>query len=548
MSKANRWLLVCAERTSMITIPVITERCAGIDVGKRGLAVAVATGPADKEAEITTRWCGTTVPALRELQSWLGQYGCTSVAMESTGSYWIPVKNILEEECKITLVCARKHRPKKGDKTDFRDAVNLAIHHRHGLLTGSYLPERGIVELRDLTRRRKKLIGVIQSEKNRIQKVLETANVKLGNVVSDVFGVSGQEILQALLEDKPLAAEELADMARRQLRKKIPQLTEALESHQMNEHHRWLIQQSIEHAKFVDQQVEELEEKIEAHLEPYRRQYELLMTIPGIKEAGAANILAEIGPDMNQFPDGNHLSSWAGISPGNNRTAGKRKSSHIKKANKFLLAALVEAAWGASRKKESACRRKFHRWLHKLGKKKAGIAICHHMVRIIWSVLKNDRAFVEPDPTVLKLLEREKQIRHHALHLRQLGADQETIASIVQNLLEDPPLSVGPAPETTETSASADPVPADAPEMGDPACQPLANCPPPQKTSGLPKRRPPARGVLGFRIRTKPQKQYAVFKEPPGASLITPAPETTPPRKRRRAPTRKKGATHKGEQ
>ena len=309
----------------MITLPVITERCAGIDVGKRGLAVALATGPADKEATIETRWYGTTVPALRQLQAWLREAGCSSVALESTGAYWIPVKNILEEECKITLVCARKHHPKKGEKTDFRDAINLALHHRHGLLTGSYLPERGIVELRDLTRRRKKRIGHIQSEKNRIQKVLETANVKLGNVVSDVFGVSGQEILEALLDDQPRMAGELANLAKRRLRKKLPELTEALEAHQMNSHHRWLIEQSIEHATFVDQQVEELENKIEERLRPYGRQYELLMTIPGIKEASAANILAEIGPNMDQFPDGDHLSSWAGICPGNNRSAGKSK-------------------------------------------------------------------------------------------------------------------------------------------------------------------------------------------------------------------------------
>jgi transposase len=212
----------------------------------------------------------------------------------------------------------------------------MVIHHRHGLLTGSYLPERGIVELRDVTRRRKKLLGNIRAEKNRIQKVLETANVKIGNVVSDVFGVSGQEILQALLRDEPLTAEELADKAKARLRDKIPQLTETLEAHQMNDHHRWLIHQSVEHTKFLDVQIEELEKQIDEHLQPYRRQYDLLMTIPGIKEAAAANILAEIA-DRNKFPDADHLSSWAGVCPGNNLSAGKRKSSRIKKANKFLL-------------------------------------------------------------------------------------------------------------------------------------------------------------------------------------------------------------------
>jgi transposase len=522
----------------MITIPVIAERCAGIDVGKRGLAVALAVGPADKEAEITTRWYGTTVPALRELQAWLRQNGCTSVAMESTGSYWIPVKNILEEECKITLVCARKHRPKKGDKTDFRDAMNLAIHHRHGLLTGSYLPERGIIELRDLTRRRKKLIGVIQSEKNRIQKVLETANVKLGNVVSDVFGVSGQEILQALLDNQPMTAAELANLAKDRLRKKIPQLTEALEAHQMNDHHRWLIEQSMKHAEFVDQQVEELEKKIEAHLAPYRREYELLITIPGIKEAGAANILAEIGPHMDQFADGDHLSSWAGICPGNNLTAGKRKSSHIKKANKFLLAALVEAAWGASHKKDSVSQRKFHRWLSRLGKKKACIAICHYMLRVIWSVLKKDRPFVEPDAVVVQNLQREKQIRHHALRLRQLGAPEEAIGAMVANLLENPPLAADPALGQTATAEAREAAP-DAPKSADRAGQPRARC-----ASRRPSRTPlpgPPRGVLGFRIQSKGRKLYSVFKEPPGTALDAPAPETTPPGKHAGLTGRKKG-------
>ena len=173
----------------MITIPAVKECCAGIDVGKRGIAVAVMTGPADKEAAIQTRWLGTTVPELEALREWLLQEKVTSVAMESTGSYWIPIKNVLEKGLEVVLVCSKKHHPKKGEKTDFRDAIQLAHLHRHGLLTGSYLPERGVVELRDLTRRRKKLMGNLASEKNRIQKVLEVANVKIGNVMSDVFGV-----------------------------------------------------------------------------------------------------------------------------------------------------------------------------------------------------------------------------------------------------------------------------------------------------------------------------------------------------------------------
>jgi transposase len=278
----------------------------------------------------------------------------------------------------------------------------------------------------------------------------------------------------------------MADMAKKLLRLKIPQLTEALQSHHMNEHHRWLIDQSIEHAKLLDQQVEELEKKIEQRLEPYRRQYELLMTIPGIQWIGAANILAEIGPNMDQFPTGDNLCSWAGICSGNNRSAGKSKSSHIKKANKFLLAGLVEAAWGAARKEGSVFQRKFRRWVKKLGVKKTSIAIGRSLLRVAWSVLKNDRPYVEPDNTVMKTLERQKQVRHHAHRLRQLGADQKTIEVPVEKLLEAPP----PVP------ASQNIAPADTPDTS-PARQSSPKCSPQGKESSS-KRRPPARGVLGF--------------------------------------------------
>jgi len=213
----------------MIQIPAVIERCAGLDVGKREIAVAVITGPADQDGEVKTRAFSTTVPALEELREWLIQEGCSSVAMESTGSYWIPVKNILEASVKIVLVCARNHKPKRGDKTDFQDAQNLAHLHRHGLLKGSFLPQRNVVELRDLTRRRKKLLGNLTAEKNRIQKVLEVANVKIGNIVSDVFGVSGQAMVSALASGEEITAEQIAELSKRRLRKRIPELTEALQ-------------------------------------------------------------------------------------------------------------------------------------------------------------------------------------------------------------------------------------------------------------------------------------------------------------------------------
>jgi transposase len=501
----------------MITIPAVLECCAGIDVGKRALAVAVLKGPADKEAEIQTRWFGTTVPALESLRQWLEEEGCTSVAMESTGSYWIPVKNVLEASQHIVLVCSRKHQPKKGEKTDFRDAINLGHQHRHGMLTGSYLPERGVVELRDLTRRRKKLQGNLNSEKNRIQKTLEVANVKIGNVISDIFGISGQEMLEALLSGRELPAEEIADMAKKRLRKRIPELTEALRDHHMTDHHRWLIQQSIDHIVMLDRQLEEIEDKIQEKLEPYRRQFELVLTTPGMKDVNAASILAEIGPDMRFFETADRICSWAGISPGNNRSAGKSKSSHVKKANKFLFAALVQAGWAAARKRDSIFQRKFHRWVGKLGKKRANVAIARSLLRVVYTILRDGQPYQEPDLGRIHELERQKLVHHHARRLRQLGADPDEVERIVEQLLA--------ANETDSNSPSGDELPP--PEEAEPQLD-RAEVAPSEETAGRakPSRRPAAvrrqsraaaicRGALGFRARQM-RNTYSTVKDPPG--------------------------------
>jgi transposase len=508
----------------MITIPAVRERCAGIDVGKRGLAVAVLKGPADKEAEIETRWFGTTVPALESLSGWLVGQGCTSVAMESTGAYWIPVKNVLERSMEVLLVCPRKHRPKKGEKTDFRDAIDLGQHHRHGLLTGSYLPERGVVELRDLTRRRRKLLGHVGSEKNRIQKVLEMANVKIGNVISDLFGVSGQQILEALIAGRDLPAEEIAGMAHRRLRNRIPDLIEALQDHQMTEHHRWLIQQSIDHIVLLDRQLEEIEDKIQEKLEPYRWQFELLLTIPGMKDVNAAAILAETGPDMRPFESADHICSWAGICPGNNRSAGKSKSSHVKKGNRYLFTSLVQSAWAAARKRDSIFQRKFHRWVGKLGKKKASVALGRSLLRVVYTILRDGQPYQEPDQNRLHELERQKLVHHHARRLRQLGADREEIERLVERLLAateadadaDPPIA-----QSEELEPQPDEDEEDAAGPANRARRPTAAAH--RQTS---RRAVICRGALGFRARAM-RKEYSIVKEPPGTQPSQAVPKPT---------------------
>jgi transposase len=441
------------------------------------------------------------------------------------------VRNILGDSVQITLVSARKHRPKKGNKTDFRDAIDLSVKHRHGLLTGSFLPEQGVVELRDFTRRRKKLCGVLASEKNRIQKVLETANVKFGNVASDVFGVSGQKILKALLDNQPMTAEQLAELARGRLRQKIAELTEALEQHQLTDHHRWLIRQSVAHAEFVERQIEELETQIEQHLAPYRKQYELLLTIPGVKETNAANILAEIGPDMTVFPSAEHLSSWAGICPGNNRSAGKSKSSHVKRANKFLTTALVEAGWGAVKKRGAIFKVKFRRWVKGLGKKKANVAVSHSLLRVIYEILKTGKPYEEADPSVAGARQREYQVQYHARLLVQLGADPATVTAIVERMVNgDAANSEGHSEKSEEISkeptGDAERRPGtDVPDtVGEKTAPPPMQPPsgpagedrstPPKSTAAVtlevrPRQRV-AHGVLGFRVQGK--RQDSVFK------------------------------------
>ena len=345
----------------------VHERCAGIDIGKRQLAVTVIVGAAAAEPTVETRFFGTTVPELEKLRQWLQSQGCTIVVMESTGSYWKPVWNILEGSAELVLANPRLVKVLRGRKTDRKDSRWLAHWLRHDMIQGSFIPPRPVQELRDLTRRRKRLQGHAGSERNRIQRILEEANVKLGNVVSDVFGVSGQRMLTELLKEAPAAPAEIAELAKGRLRARIPQIIETLVEHRMEQHHRQMIQHCLDHMVVIEGQVATLEQRIQEKLAPFRASYDLLLTIPGVKQETAPVILAEIGPDVSVFPSPQHLASWAGVCPGKNESAGKQKGGHIVKGNRWLMAALVQAAWGAVHKQESIFQRRFYRLQQKLG-------------------------------------------------------------------------------------------------------------------------------------------------------------------------------------
>ena len=403
-------------------LEVKVENCAGIDVGKKFLAVCVLTGPVDRKPVAEVRRFGTSVKELERLRAWLVERKCTEAVMESTGSYWKPVFNILEGSLKIILANPEQVKALRGKKTDPNDSRWLASLLRHGLVQGSFIPPRDIRELRDLTRRRRTLVGEGAAERNRVQKVLEDANVKLGNVLSDVFGMSGQAMLEALLENKRSAAE-IAQLGHWSLAAKIPQITEALEGHRMNDHHRFLVRQALRHMQYIEQMIEELDKEITAKLKPYSKQMELACTVPGIQTISAASILAETGMDMSPegpFPDCHHLASWAAICPGNNESAGKRRSGKTRQGNRWLRGMLTQTGWAAAGARNSLFRERYQRIKLRRGGQRAVIAIAHAQLIAIYWALRNGT----PYPEQVQRLEqdrREAQIRHHLQRLAKLG-------------------------------------------------------------------------------------------------------------------------------
>jgi len=403
-------------------IPAVIECCAGIDVGKKTLAVCVMVGAAEAEPQTTQQEFGTTNSELERLRLWLVAFGCTHVVMESTGPYWKPVYEVLEASLTVILANAEHVKARRGHKTDWNDARWLAHLLRHAMVRPSFIPPRGIRYLRDLTRRRRQIIGDATSERNRVQKALETCNVKLGNVLSDVFGVSGQRILEALLEGTA-TPEQMAHLKDPRAKAQVPELVEALSGHRMDPHHRWLIQQSLEHLAFLEQQLASLDEQIHRHIEQsgYLQTYALLQTVPGVQAETAAAILAEIGPDMQQFPSAAHLSSYAGVCPGNYKSAGKSYSSHRHGGDRWLRTALVESAWAVAARKQGVLRDKFWSLAGRGGRKKALIALAHNLLIAIYHTLASGQPYSQADAPLMSDSQRQRLIRHHIRRLGKLG-------------------------------------------------------------------------------------------------------------------------------
>jgi transposase len=303
---------------------VLLQRCAGLDVHQETIVVCVLSTNESGEVQSEVRTFGTLTKHLFDLLKYLETQSITHIAMESTGIYWKPVYNILEGYFTVFLANAYRIKNVPGRKTDVCDAEWIAKLLRVGLIEPSFVPSEDLRELRDLCRLRKKRIGGLTAEKNRIQKYLEACNIKLGTVISDVFGVSGRNLLQRLVKQGYIDAKDVDECVHGKIKNKKDQVADSLFG-TMTTHQIRLIKDCWEHIEHLEKSVARLEEDILAHLQPYREEYELLQTIPGISETTAASLIAEIGVDMNQFPSADHLASWAGVAPGNNESAGKKK-------------------------------------------------------------------------------------------------------------------------------------------------------------------------------------------------------------------------------
>ena len=401
---------------------VLHPRCAGIDIHKASAVVCLRI----QEGRIgrkTVREFGTTTSELLRLHAWLTEAGCSHVAMESTGVYWKPVFNILEGSFEVVLANAHHIKAVPGRKTDVKDCEWLADLLAHGLIRASFIPPADIRALRELARHRKSLIQDRVTTANRVHKLLESANIKLGTVVTDILGVSGRAMLDALVsgERNP---EALAVMARGSLvtRKKQLLLSEALRG-TFSEHHAFLLGQLLSHLDHLNELIEACDVRIREVARPHEDALRQLQTIPGVGRRSAEGIVSEIGLDMSRFASSGHLASWSRICPGNHESAGKRKTVGTGHGNNWLRANLLESAWAASHTRKSYLGAQYRRIAKRRGPKRAAIAVAHSILVIAYHILKDGKEYSELGPDYFDRMDKDKLRRYHLRRLRELGCD-----------------------------------------------------------------------------------------------------------------------------
>jgi transposase len=399
------------------------SKVAGLDVHLKSIKCAVRCRQETGKLFQEVRSFGTMTRDLRALGDYLQSWGVTHVAMEATGVLWKPVWNVLEGRFTLLLVNPRHIKKLPGRKSDVTDAEWIAQLLQHGLLHGSFVPPRAVRELRDLTRHRAQLTGEHTRVANRIHKLLEDCNIKLGAVASDVLGKSGRAMLRALLRGEQ-DAEQVAELAVGVLRKKLPELRLALEGC-CRPHHRFLLERLLSHVNYLEQQIQRFSTQIALRLTELlpASEQQRLDAIVGVNRRTIENVIAEIGPDMSVFPDEHHLCSWTGICPGNEESAGKRLRSRTRKGNRWLRRALAEAAWAASHTKDSYLAAQYRRLAARRGKKRALLAVGHSILVIIYHVLKYHVDYHDLGADYFDRLEPERLRRYLVRRLQHLGYD-----------------------------------------------------------------------------------------------------------------------------
>jgi len=400
---------------------VLFPRCAGLDVHKDTVVVCARLSTEDG-VSYEQETFGTTTSALLALCDWLTERQVTNVAMEATGIYWKPVWHILEGSFKLTLANAAHVKNVPGRKTDINDATWLAELLAHGLVSGGFVPETRIQDLRALTRTRRQLVRDRTRHVQRLQKVLEDANIKLSSFVSDVVGQSGRRVLAAIIdgEEEPDKLVQLMNLNR--LKASQESLKAALQGH-VRKHHRFMLKLHLDQLDAINSAIQSIEEEVSSVLDPFREAAELLTTAPGIAENTASTIVAEIGTDMTRFPSAGHLLSWARICPRNDQSAGKRRSTRIMPGRDWLKPVLVQAAWAAVAKKDSYLRAKYFRLRARRGSKKAIVAVAASLLTSIYYMLRDGMEYQDLGPHHFKRLDREKYANRLVKRLRDCGYD-----------------------------------------------------------------------------------------------------------------------------
>jgi transposase len=399
---------------------VVHTQCAGLDVHKRTVVACVLASTPDGSIHREVRTFGTMTADLLALTDWLDALQIQHVALESTGVFWRPVFNLLEGEARTVVLVNPQHmKAVPGRKTDVKDAEWLADLLRHGLLTASFIPPQPVRDLRELTRYRATLVRERAHEVQRVQKVLEGANIKLSAVATDVLGTSGRLMLEAVLggEHDP---DTLAELARGRLRAKLPALRQALEG-RVRPVHVVQLRLLLAHIDFLEQSLAELQQELERLLDPFAEAVALAQTLPGVGATAAVALIAELGADMTRFPSAKHLASWAGVCPGNKQSGGRRLSGATTHGSPWLRAVLGEIAWAISHTTDNYLAAQFHRLARRRGTHKAVVAVAHSVLVILYAMLRDRRPYSDLGPDYFDRLDRAHIERQHVRRLEQLG-------------------------------------------------------------------------------------------------------------------------------